>query len=66
MADDRMYLRCKACGEQILLAKCHAPIYNNFFHADEKYDRFLRDHSCCNHLGCKGYQYFELKYESED
>lgn len=63
MADNRMYLRCKVCGEAFMLAKNLAewyPIYTGE-HFSEFLDRhegcFLEDFSCDR---------FELVYEHPD
>ena len=69
MANNRMYLRCKACGCGVLLAKSHGagyatPSYSVGFEAqlDERVDGFFNKHDDCeNNLEGEGY---ELAYES--
>lgn len=49
MSDNRMYLRCKICGETILLGKCNCGEYTVFgscIHND--LNHFFTEHAYCD------------------
>ena len=73
MANNRMYIKCRVCGEEICLAKhfggewgvCSFPINGKSF--EERMDVFFRKHYI-EHAQEKGVcatNCFELSYESE-
>lgn len=78
MADNRMYLRCKGCGQEIVLAKMY--VSTGWYSASspkEKGQRlidFIEKHqTCCNNIGDidrhvefdKYFEPFELIYEND-
>ena len=74
MANNRMYIKCRVCGEEICLAKhfgnewglCSMPINDKSF--EERMDAFFRKHYIEHALeeGVCDTNCFELSYESED
>ena len=81
MAHNRMYLRCRGCGEEIMLGKCLSSGWYFSIPEQEKgyqLQRFLEKHShCCEELEedtCGGvspfdsfnFEPFELTYENRD
>ena len=81
MANNRMYLRCRGCGEELMLGKCLS--YGWYFsipeqEKGEQLQEFLGRHShCCKGLEkdtCGGvspfdsfnFEPFELTYENRD
>jgi hypothetical protein len=65
MADNRMYLRCKVCGESFLLAKNLAEWYS--IYTGEHFGEFLDRHEGCFSEGCSSCENrFELVYEYTD
>ena len=49
MANNRMYLRCKHCGESILIAKrTQSPWYIFYDNLDGRLDEFFEKHGFCD------------------
>ena len=71
MADNRMYLRCRGCGAELMLAKSFMFYWHNVKPAEEKgrelYD-FISDHQhCCEEMDefyDVDFEPFELTYEN--
>ena len=81
MANNRMYLRCKGCGEEMMLGKTTGNGWHNVKSFEEKgreLEEFIDKHGhCCEGLSeetCGGvnpyddfhFEPFELTYESQD
>lgn len=68
MAYNRIYLKCRICGEEFMLAKSYG---NGFFRPDYKgghgvellaeFNEFLDQHTFCRHEGGEGD--YVLEYE---
>ena len=72
MADNRMYLRCKVCGETFFLGKRLGSGYyigQNSQHKGiplrDRLNNFYYDHEECGYLGDYGLDCFELVYETQ-
>lgn len=69
MANNRIYMRCKACGEQLYLGKCFADSYywENYFdkskHLEDFLNEFFEKHTYCKFMGTGAY---EICYENDD
>ena len=55
MADNRMYLRCRGCGDAIVLAKMHTSMgWYSVMSAEqmgqELFDFIEKHHTCCNNI----------------
>ncbi len=72
MANNRIYLRCKGCGEELFLGKRfdagyfyqRYPIVNGVAqgrHLEEELNNFYDKHDLCG----KGFDCFEIAYEYE-
>ena len=79
MADNRMYLRCRGCGAELILAKSFMHDWHNVKTPAEKgqelYDFIEQHQHCCDELeedtcGChpydKDFEPFELTYENRN
>ena len=70
MANDRMYIRCKGCGDLHFLAKELGDGYYTTHEGEELrrgLDDFFDRHKCCHFDYCgKWHGGFELVYESDD
>ena len=78
MADNRMYLRCRGCGAEVMLAKSFMHDWHNVKTAEEKGQElfdFIEQHQhCCDELDAdvcggvdpydKDFEPFELTYEN--
>ena len=77
MADNRMYLRCRGCGEEIMLAKLFMNDWHNVMTPTEKgqelFDFIEKHQHCCEgleHDTCgmsplhPDFEPFELTYEN--
>ncbi len=66
MADNRIYLRCKACGETLFLGKRSGGgyFYNGYGAPplEERLNEFYDKHEWCNDHGL---DCFEIEYEIE-
>lgn len=59
MADNRMWLKCRECGDKVLLGKCFSGRYG-MFHTEKEIDEFFN-----KHIGCEPWEnQFELEYET--
>ena len=67
MANNRMYLRCKACGEEFYLGKhfMNGWYYENY-HRDSSLEKQLNEFYN-EHIYCNGFplECFEIHYEFE-
>ena len=73
MANNRIYLRCKNCGDGIFLGKCFGAGYftNDRYYGDntmiEKLNQFYEDHTFCDKpLNKDMIEYLEPKFRKED
>lgn len=79
MADNRMFLRCRGCGEEIMLGKLFDTwhLSTSAYEKGEELEKFLKKHGeCCHGLEddtCGGispfshdFEPFELTYENRD
>ena len=77
MADNRMYLRCRGCGAELMLAKSFMHDWHNVKTAEEKgqelFDFIERHQHCCDELDVdicgvdpydNDFEPFELTYEN--
>ena len=79
MADNRMYIKCRACGKMVYLGKrLFSPCYHweNYYgegvHLEDKINDFFKKHTFCDGWkemqpdGVDGWpDHFEIAYESE-
>ena len=78
MADNRMYLRCRGCGEAMVLAKMHTGMgWYSVMSAEQKGQELLdfieKHHTCCNNIDeytrhvefDRDFEPFDLIYEND-
>ena len=78
MADNRMYLRCRGCGEAMVLAKMHTSTgWYSVMSAEQKGRELLdfieKHHTCCNNIDDyarhvetdRDFKPFDLIYEND-
>lgn len=78
MADNRMYLRCRGCGEAMVLAKMNTGVgWYSVMSAEQKGQELLdfieKHHTCCNNIDeyaryvetARDFEPFDLIYEND-
>lgn len=78
MADNRMYLRCRGCGEAMVLAKMNTGVgWYSVMSAEQKGQELLdfieKHHTCCNNIDeyaryvetDRNFEPFDLIYEND-
>ena len=64
MANNRMYLECRGCGEKILLAKHFGSGYTVYYNdLTLKLDDFMTEHAFCGDVNYENQ--FKISYEFE-